>query len=142
MRTGQPIIGRPAWYDRNPSQVLLWWTVNNQAPHAETVRWTYTVPSGKKAMLEALDGLICIITAATTAGRRSIYVKLTRPSVGSAFIFNLQILTNNVGDVQTKGLGTSLLMLAGDILEGYTSDGSTGGTADYRLMAKITEFDA
>jgi hypothetical protein len=142
MRTGQPIISRPAWHDRNPIQQLLWYNVNGTAPHSATQRWTYTVPTGKKAMLEALDGLICIVTAATTASRRKIYVRLTKSGGGSADIMNLQILTNSVGDVQTKTLGTSLLMLQGDSLTGYTADESTDGTVDYRLMAKLTEFDA
>jgi hypothetical protein len=142
MRTGQPIISRPAWHDRNPSQQLLWYTVNGAAPHSAIDRWTYTVPTGKKAMLEALDGLICILTAATTAGRRKIYVRLTKSGGGSADIMNLQISTNGVGDVQTKTLGTSLLMLQGDTITGFTADESVGGTVDYRLMAKLTEFDA
>lgn len=142
MRTGQPIIGRPAWYDRNPTQITLWYTVNIQSPHSQTQRWTYTVPSGKKAMLEALDGLICIQSAATTPGRRKIMVQLTKAGGGSAQIFNLQIITNNVGDIQTKALGTSILLLSGDTLSGFTADESTGGTVDYRLMAKLTEFDA
>jgi hypothetical protein len=142
MRTGQPIIGRPAWYDRNPTQTGVTYIQNDLAPHITTERWSYTCPSGKKAMVEALDAELCRTAAATTVGRASIYVQLT-PSGGTAKdVFNIIHKGNNVGDRASKSIGQSLLMLPGDNLKAMTYDLSTSGTISYCISCKITEFDA
>jgi hypothetical protein len=142
MRTGQPIIGRPAWYDRNPSSQWLSYQANNVAPHSITQRWVYTVPSGKKAILEFAACYVRRSAAATTVGRVQVDIWIT-PSGGSVKKISLaQLLTNNVGDMDRMDLGQSLILNAGDKIEGYSEDASTGGTTNILIAAKLTEFDA
>jgi hypothetical protein len=142
MRTGQPIIGRPAWHDRNPITTLYVYSAAGVAPHTTTPRWTYTVPSGKKAMIEFLHVRILRSAAATTAGKVTAAISITPSGGPSADIMVANILTNNVGDREALVSGATLTLLAGDKIAGYTSDASTGGTIDYVLACKATEFDA
>jgi hypothetical protein len=142
MRTGQPIISRPAWYDRNPSSQWLGFFNNNTPPHSDTQRWTYTVPSGKKAMLEYASAYVRRSAAATTVGRVQASIRVTPSGGGVHTITIAQILTNNVGDSDRMDLGQGFLLFAGDKIEGYTEDTSTGGTVNILLRAKLTEFDA
>jgi hypothetical protein len=36
---------RPAWYDRSPVMVGASYNAPAIAPHGDTIRWTYTVPT-------------------------------------------------------------------------------------------------
>lgn len=142
MKTGQPIIGRPAWYDRNPTIQEGKYVAASVAPHAQEPRWTYTVPAGKKAFVELAFLRIYRRTAATTVGiwAADIYYQ---PSGGSSTShMRISSLDNTVGSEKTLTIGQNMIMLAGDALRGYTEDASTGGTCDYAVIAKITEFDA
>jgi hypothetical protein len=142
MRTWQTIIGRPAWYDRNPTHKLLSWGQLNVAPHGETVRWTYTVPAGKKAFVESVFAYLRRSAAATTVGRAAVVIWITPSGGSAAILIDVEILTNNVGDSDRQGVGQSLILLPGDTIEARTVDISTGGTVNYSAAAKITEFDA
>ena len=143
MRVGpQPIIARPAWYDRNPSIQVKNYSAAGVAPHTSTLRWSYTVPSGKKAFLELADIEVVRATAATTVGMVSAGITYT-PSGGSEVnVIVVEIRTNGVGDRAGKTVGQAFVMSAGDSIKAYTTDTSTGGTIDYTMSAKITEFDA
>jgi hypothetical protein len=142
MRTGQPIIGRPAWYDRNPVQKVYNQRLINASPHSETTQITYTCPSGKKAMVEVMSLTVRRNTAPTTAGQALAYFSLT-PSGGSATrIMETYINSATVNDRADSSIGTSIILLSGDKIEGKTYDLSTGGTCDYFLALKLTEFDA
>lgn len=142
VRSGQPIISRPAWHDRNPAHIQLQWFNNNQAPHTATQRWTYTVPAGKKAFVEAALVYIRRSAAATTAARVQLTIGVT-PSGGLDRVLLLaQILTNNIGDYDRADLGQSITLLPGDLIDADSVDDSTGGTINYNTVAKITEFDA
>lgn len=142
MKTGQPIIGRPAWYDRNPASKADIWTGAGVAPHAATTRKTYTCPAGKKAMVEVLELSVIRETAATTVGTAQAYVTIT-PSGGSAIVcIAAWIRTNTVADRNDAFLGASMLLFPGDRIDLMTLDLSTGGTCAYFVCYKITEFDA
>jgi len=133
---------RPEWYDRNPAHRLLSYMGYGVAPHVNTTRWTYTVPTGKKALNEFLHAKVRRATAATTA---SIPVSCVwdTPAGGSITeLMHAAIRTNNVGDKDDVTVGQTITLLVGDALTALTVDGSTGGTCDYVLVAKITEFDA
>jgi len=143
MRIGpQPIISRPAWYDRNPTVVANYSLLLDQAPHASTERISYTTPAGKKAMLEVIEAEVQRSAAATTVGRAHTIFTIT-PSGGSESILVwARIITNGVGDRQARTIGQSVIMLAGDKLSCQTADNSTGGTCHYNIAYKITQFDA
>jgi len=138
VRIGTPgVVARPAWYDRSPSLQLKRFYGVDVAPHSATQRWTYTVPAGKKAFLEAINLKLIRKTAASTVGVAYASIVLNTYSV-----FEARVVTNNVGDKDAVSVGQALTLNPGDTLEGYTYDGSTGGTFDYQTIVKITEFDA
>jgi hypothetical protein len=134
---------RLAWYDRSPtSKVDDFGGI--YAPHAETSRISYTCPSNKKAMIEALDS---IVRRQTVAGTPSYLGALWRftPNGGSGKVIiaaRLSPAENAVTDKDAVRLGSTITMYAGDVLDGRTYDISTTGTILYQLAYKITEFDA
>jgi len=142
MRTGQPITGRPAWYDRNPTTIRKYYNVNAQAPHSDTQQWTYTVPAGRKTFIEYIQAKVRRATAATTAGRPRCTISYAPGGSGLDIFMRAAINSNNVGDCDHIILGQNMVLLPGDIVTGFTGDDSTGGTADYNLNMKIIEFDA
>jgi len=143
MRVGpQPIIARPTWYDRAPTPRVDHYWGQGIGPHAVTTRLTYTCPALKKAMVEVLQVRVRRQTAATTLGLAGAYAMLT-PSGGSAKEILDAYLSNNTVDARNEAaIGTTLMLFAGDVLDLRTYDASTGGTCDYFVCYKITEFDA
>jgi len=142
IRSPGKYVARPAWYDRNPIQRIQNWDEGAVAPHANTQRWTYTVPPGKKAFVEYAELWAKRLTAAGTVGIVEANVRVT-PSGGSASaIMRVYVITNNVGDVDKAVVGQALTLLAGDMIECRSADSSTGGTATYHSAVKIVEFDA
>jgi len=143
MRTSPtPLVARPAWYDRNPVQKVYRLQELAQSPHTLTKKKEYVCPSGKKAMVEFLSLHICRVTAASSAGIVQAYWALQPSGESSTLFMACRMRKNNVGDSETVNAGTSLMLLAGDKLQLYTEDTSTGGTCDYVAGYKITEFDA
>lgn len=132
---------RGAWYDRNPIAIARTYD-GTVAPHAGTERWSYTVPTGKKFLLQLATAQTTRITAAAPAADASAQVKY-QPNGGSE---QLQIYTlsydNTVGARVSEQLGTNAAMLAGDFMRGVTSDGSTGGTVKYLISIQGIEFNA
>jgi len=128
------------WYDRNPESKVDYgaWT---EPPHSTTQRISYTCPAGKIAMVEVLSCLVMRITAATTSDFLSNNWTFT-PNGGSERAFlTARIINNTIGASDTKAIGTTLIMLAGDKITAYTTDMSVGGTCNYFMAYKVTEFD-
>ena len=93
-------------------------------------------------MLEYACVFVNRSAAADSVGRVQADIRI-QPSGGSVIVVSLaQILTNNVGDSDRMDVGQSMVLLAGDIIEGWTVDNSTGGTVNYLLAVKLLEFDA
>jgi hypothetical protein len=141
MRINNVFSGRPAYYDRNPTLPNQRFGQNAVAPHGLTTRFTYTVPSARKAFLGALYAHVFRVTAGAPVG----LVVCTVTHTNGANIANLVdfAFTDNTLLAQRQvAYGSSDVMVAGDTLVLQTSDGSTGGTVDYRIDSKITEFDA
>jgi hypothetical protein len=141
VRNGNLLPGRLDWYDRTPLAVM-----NNYqqtvAPHVTTVRWSYTVPAGRKAYLETAHCSLLRAVVAAPANFAAVQQKYT-PSGGSTGVYVISgINTNNVGDQFALQVGASFLGFAGDAFEGSTVDQSVGGTTIMRNFAKLTEFDA
>ena len=145
--TGAPVQTfasvNPQYYDRNPKNVTAAYVLVNLPPHAPTVRIAYTVPSGRKAFIDALTLFIKRETAAVAfdqAGGDVNYI--TAALVNSFLLFDL-IVTNNVADhdrAQESQLG---VMLAGDQINIDDYDfSSSGGTTEADGSFKVFEFDA
>jgi len=143
VRVGTPsAVARPDWYDRNPITHVGGWTGLDVAPHSQTPRFTYTVPAGKKAMVEILHGLIMRKTAATTLDNAEVWWQIYPGGGGGVTVITQILHSNTVGNKDTQALGPSLTLLPADQLRCYTIDVSTGGTHDWSVGYKITEFDA
>jgi len=147
--TGTATFMRPLWYEnaRNPLQVMKYFSAHPNAasaiaPHSSTSRWTYTVPSGKKAYVELVDVLIMRTEAASAADTVWVLVNHTAFTGGVAGLISTEFISNTVGASATKTLSQSVLMLTGDTLTAFTADMSTGGKCVYAVTCKITEFDA
>jgi hypothetical protein len=112
------------------------------APHADTQRWTYTVPAGKKALVEAAQLLTLRDAAATTLGRAEASILIT-PSGGALNrMLRTLHLINTVGERVDIFIGEAGSLLAADQIQATTEDSSTGGTMGYFATAKIMEYDA
>ena len=137
MRVGFPGGPRLEWYDRNPQPVDEVYIFDGVAPHAATVRFTYTVPTGKKFFLENAFAQVNRYTAAGTAGVAKGLVQAR-----GAEVIQAKIQTNNVGDKDSMNVGRSVIALADEVVRGLTADGSTDGTVDYAIGFHGIEFDA
>lgn len=130
------------WFDRNPLNIQRGYQ-NTLGPAGTATRWEYTVPVGRKAFVESIVCLLIRITAAAPVGRANCGITLT--PAGQALFYDCavsELLDNNVGAQSSVILGQSLILFQGDLLTGWTADTSTNGTIYYRIIAKITEFDA
>jgi len=143
VRVGTPsAVARPDWYDRNPAFAGVSYVGTGVAPHALTVRGTYTVPSGKKAFLEAsyLNGRRQ--TVATTVGIVALSLWVT-PSGGGAYrLAQITWKDNTVDYFKEETFAALGVLQTGDKVDICTSDASTGGTCEYLLCLKTTQFDA
>jgi len=86
MRTGVLGAQRPEPHDRNPVRQTLTYSGTGIAPHATTQRFSYTVPSGKKAIVLAAQANLQRATAATTAAITRASVQLQNTLVVDARI--------------------------------------------------------
>jgi len=142
VRASPTVLARPAWYDRNSVSKKGGYDGVNLSPHSAIQRFSYTIPAGKKAFLEAavIDHLR--VTAATTLDKSAAYFGVT-PSGGTfGTVCRIKMLNNTVGAIYSANIGQGVLIYEGDAVVGYTVDGGTGGTCDYGMFYKISEFDA
>jgi len=144
MRVGQLQPSRPVYYDRNPISQTINYDASAVAPHADTVRGTYTVPSGKKAYLETVWLHTLVATVAAPAGLKRTRILLVIATGGTSTLDDavLAAVENTAGNKEHVSYQGSLLMMVSDVLELHTEDGGTGGTVDHRMAAKFVEFDA
>lgn len=133
---------RPLYYDRTMVSRTSYYSSGAIAPHGITERWTYTVPTGKKAFVQSLLAVAQRITAAAPVSQYAALVTVTPNGGTLARVLLALLLTNNVGDSAREHYGASGALAAGDVLASSTVDLSTGGTVDYNLSAWYIEFDA
>lgn len=136
-------VDEKAWYDRNPSSIFRSY-VNPLANHAATTRWTYTVPTNRKAYVELAQIYIqkALANTAFTSARGVLnYV----PFGGSnAELMVTYLYTNVQGDKDQNAIGQSILLNEGDVITYQTTVTCTAGEA-YTILGgflKATEFDA
>lgn len=110
------------------------------APHVATVRWTYTVPAARFAVVEFLHVSLTRQTAAAPVGEAIAAIGIIPSGGALSRILQVVIFTNAVGDKDHAEWGGRILLAAGDALEGRTIDTSTGGTFRYLVSARISEY--
>lgn len=138
-RGGHYNPGRQNVYDRSPSGQALFYNAAGVAPHGATVRFTRTVPAGMRAVLQSAFANILRVTAAGTPGLSVAWVETTIGGVTTRPL-SISQLTNGVGDTQHDGYSGDVLLNAGDVVAGQTSDAAVTGTVNYTLSAVATEF--
>lgn len=137
-----PSTARPAYYDRNASAKTFYTDTGPVGPHATATRWSYLVPSGRRAYLEQVFLMTLRITAAASAAVAQCFIQYT-PAAGVVGIPAYSLVTSNgVNDRDKQVLGTVGYMGAGDLLACVDNDNSTGGSVEFFEYAKVVEFDA
>lgn len=141
MFISNPTTARAAWYDRNPISEFD----NYQAtlsPHATTKRYSYTVPSGKKFNLETFLCDATRVTAASTVGTCGCSGGVVNTAATNFTVIEIQYQDNTVIHVASVYTSTTIMLQAGEGYASYTFDDSTGGSIQYQMTTKGTEFDA
>lgn len=111
------------------------------APAAETVRWTYTVPTAKRAQVMAGCSSVVRVTAAAPAGYA--YAALRHNDGTTTAYYCLAAEIGNAVDSDARAqIGNGPTALAGHVLDAVTADASTGGTVTFENHASIVEYDA
>ena len=136
-QTARPTPGDRAPISRGTSYASL-----GIAPHVITQRFLYTVPAAKKfslgfATVEALRA-----TAAAPVGQVAAQVRTTTLQPTTNYPAAVRTLDNTVGSAARISSAPTLVLVAGESVDGVTEDVSTGGTMNYLLSYQGTEYDA
>lgn len=135
-------VARPAYYDRNPITTMVSINLAVVAPHVLTLRASYTVPANKKAWLDSVWLHIVRSNAAAPAGPAEIRCNETTTVVGAQLATYVYHNNNTVGFDVTQNLANGGFLGTGDNIQVFTIDTSTGGSCDYDMAVKATQFDA
>ena len=140
--TAWQILSAPAYYDRVAVTQYLRRDIDGVAPHVLTVWVSRTVPSGRLAMVDGAYTRIIRATAADSIGTSARgFSVITRSGasypIGGA---DLGSNVNAIGVAVAQSVGCWGVAIAGDILQVETRDDNTGGTCNYALFLKATEF--
>jgi len=142
MRLYPLTTARAAPYDRNVTTKAFASNLTLQAPHADTQRWTYTVPAGKKFQIGSAQVSTYRTTVAGVSGQVAGYIAIT-PSGGAVTVALPVIFLNNTLNFGSNIVGlTSEYLFAGDQIQGRDQDASTGGACDFNENVTGYEFDA
>ena len=142
MRTGNIGTARSAFYDRNPKSIFFSFS-GNYNPHAVTNRGTYTVPVNRSAKIEVIHLYIARYPQLVTTLQFAYGLITYTPSGGAqqqlGVVFNEDQSAFSADRYAVSEGGT---LMAGDKIDLWTFDGSTGGQCWYTLFVKLLEFDA
>jgi hypothetical protein len=131
---------RAQYYDRNAASVLNVYSAT-VSPHTPTARWSYTVASGKKLLIENLSQRALRLTAATTAQTYGTEIGLT-VSATSYAVQQVRVYVSTVGLSTMQVDHMALTLYASEAITGVTYDDSIGGTVVYQVGMKGTLYDA
>ncbi len=142
-RISAPSSSRPEFYDRNPLLQLLDFG-GTAGPHADTQRSAYTVPTGKKALINGVNAGLYLRTVASTSGTKEARASVTPDGGSRSRVIQAKIESqlNTAGDFSTTVIGAAGIILEADEFTTETNDNGTGGTLTFNLFATLTEFDA
>lgn len=128
MRIQQTLGARLDWFDRNPTTRTFAYSSSFAviAPHAPTVRWTYTVPANRKFALQVGQVLVNRVTIAAPAAQQYSALEYTPAAGGTSNVLSIVSYSNTVGDLKGGPMGSGLIMMPGDAIQSQTFDSSTG----------------
>lgn len=140
MRIVQPVAWKPNYFDRDAENVTIYYDAGGIEPHYITERASYTVPEGRKAIIDAIMVRCYRQSMASVLGITRLIVAYI-PNGGSPTYLYYKILYDNELYHDVVHTMTNVgVMLPGDALAFYTDDSSTGGTHLFQFTAKIFEF--
>ena len=126
------------WYDRTIGVSLQLYDAT-VGPHAQTQRWSYTVPGNLNAWLNSVVISLTRLSAASTVGLVSAWVNLQVDGVLQSLV--LQFMASNVvGYVQQIALPVGVCLPPGSEVVANTSDTSIGGSVTYQVGACLNTF--
>jgi len=128
------------WFDRKPVSQAAEYDAT-VGPHAATTRLTYTCPINKIARVEMLELRATRVTVAAPVGFVNVNFSITLGGQAAISFMGLVQYGNAIGDQERDTLGVIMMLFPGEIITGASADGSTGGTVDYHIGYKITEFE-
>ena len=132
---------RADFYDRNALVVILSYNASNIVPHGVTVRDTYTVPAGKKSIVNGLSGEIIRRLVATGSGATRGYYSFTPDGGLTDRIFSVEHLALTIYTDGRNSVSPAFVMYPGDQIDLVTTDAKGTGSANYSFNGMITEFD-
>jgi hypothetical protein len=128
--------------ERAPATLLSVYRANGVAPHAFQSRWNYTVPANRAALVSIAEVRIIRDGATATPGAMEAAIRITPTGGAIADSIWAGIWTGVLGDQQFFTVAPNLWLEAGDRIDGFTADTSTGGTGSYFVGATLTEITA
>jgi hypothetical protein len=138
MRLTNVFSGRPAYYDRNPTAIgTMFYVADVIGPHAFINRVTYTVPSGRKAIVEGAFGSIVRTAAGGVVGLAEV-VFLQVSGSGEASVTEFD---NTVGAKANGSMAGGVLPAATQLIISTADASTTTSTHSFRAFQRITEFD-
>lgn len=140
MKVSSYALGRPNYYDRGATSLIKSYS-GVVAPHGATTRWTTTIASGLKAFIETTHGYVDRQTAAAPGLNIVLWARITSGSDTSNLLF-ARSDGAAVGPLLDRSVAGGITLYAGEVFEGLTIDGSTGGTCNWALSSKLTTFTA
>lgn len=146
-----PLTSLPAqqFADRDATPRHLRQPFTTFAPHGQTIRQSYTVPTGFQAQVSGIYAFVDIETDAAIPGRRNMTIGYSStvsgaPITGSILSRSIPHSKNFPGDLVDEAggieLGFAYLLQEGETINISTGDSSTGGTANYFGSVLITEY--
>ena len=136
------VTSRLATYDRNSFVRSSHYHAFGVAPHASTIRSTYTVPDSKKAKLIQAIAFMERITASGGSSENIMIIEYT-PSGGAATDLRFRDMYNNiVGGIDEIKIISELILTAGDLITISTVDNSASGTFNIETALILNEFNA
>ena len=142
MKVTSYAVARPMYWDRNAVETSSTYIPADLAPHAETIRFTFTVAANRKAFLDTAFIQIVRTSAYASIGEARVALFVTPSGGTQTCIMRQSIIIATVYVYQQFTLGGSVLMTAGTVLTSTTSDSCTGGLVSYQAHAHYIAFDA
>jgi len=130
-------MARKALYDRTSELIHKYWS-GYESTHGVTVRWTYTVPDGRKAIHTFLSGIMFIDIATADKVCEQTWEIL---KAGGAFTPVVQQLFIGTDGYFSQLINNaSFTLFAEDGIRGVTVNGDTTGHV-FSSSSVLTEFD-
>lgn len=142
MKISQANPARAAPYDRAALEIGRRFFSAGIGPHASTQRFTYTVPAGKKCLVESVQAMYLRETVAAPVGLFSALVQVNLLAVTAIDLATTISLNNTVGATDRAIVAPQSTIIATSLLQAFTADAGTGGAVTYLLTAKALEFNA